>query len=315
VITPSFNQGAFIQATIDSVLGQDFYGVELIVMDGGSTDHTVPVLEAVKDPRFRFLSEPDRGQSHAINKGVALAHGEFITYLNSDDTLASEAVGEAVAYFDAHPNIALLYADGHYLAPDGRPIHSYKSDDHDIRRLVRLAQAWAQPGTFWRRSVSETIGGFDERLSYRMDTDFWIRAALAGFQPKHLSCNWGGYRLHNESKTVSMAAHFLNDSTQILDKVFSHPDLPIELQQLEQTARSWIAWGETKHLWLVHDYAAARPRLRRHLHDPGKSRRALALLMLLDSSLDTRFSVKLAHFFTRWTGKPIFYDQIANLLK
>ncbi len=104
IITPSFNQAAFLPATLDSVLSQDYDHLELIVMDGGSTDGSVAILEAQTDPRLTWISESDRGQSHALNKGLARAQGEILTYLNSDDLIMPHTLAFIVDYFEAHPD-------------------------------------------------------------------------------------------------------------------------------------------------------------------------------------------------------------------
>src|SRR5262249_45676438 len=102
IITPSYNQGGYIRETIDSVLGQDYQNIEYWVIDGGSTDETIEILERYHDPRFKWVSELDSGQANAINKGLQRAEGEILTYLNSDDLLLPNAIGTAVSFFTQH---------------------------------------------------------------------------------------------------------------------------------------------------------------------------------------------------------------------
>src|SRR5262249_45936520 len=118
VVTPSFNQARFITETIESVLSQDYPGLEYIVMDGGSTDGTQEILRRYGD-RVRWVSEPDRGQADAVNKGVALAHGEIIGWLNSDDTYAPKALEKVARVFAGSDDLAVVYGDADHVREDG----------------------------------------------------------------------------------------------------------------------------------------------------------------------------------------------------
>ena len=119
IVTPSYNQGRFIRATIESVLSQDYPHVEYIIMDGGSTDETAAVVEPYRD-RLTWISEKDRGQSHAINKGFRMAKGEIVAWLNSDDTIAPGAITHAVEAFERQPGAGAVYGEGYLMDEDGR---------------------------------------------------------------------------------------------------------------------------------------------------------------------------------------------------
>src|SRR5438128_8552250 len=119
IVTPSYNQGRFIEDTIRSVLAQDYPNLEYIVVDGGSTDHTLDVLRRYEG-RLRWVSEPDRGQSEAINKGFRMARGEIVSWLNSDDTYVPGAIGKAVAHLGARPEVVMVYGEGYLLDEGGR---------------------------------------------------------------------------------------------------------------------------------------------------------------------------------------------------
>src|SRR6266550_874687 len=114
IVTPSFNQGRFIRQTIESVLTQDYPNIEYIIMDGGSTDETASVAAEYAD-RLRFVSEPDRGQSHAINKGFRMARGEVVSWLNSDDVILPGAVAHAVTAFELNPTLGAVYGEGYLI--------------------------------------------------------------------------------------------------------------------------------------------------------------------------------------------------------
>ncbi|MFO0964057.1 MAG: glycosyltransferase family 2 protein [Gemmataceae bacterium] len=124
IVTPSFNQGRFIRRTIDSVLSQDYPRIEYVVIDGGSTDETIDVLRSYGS-RLEWVSEKDRGQSHAINKGLSRTKGAIVAYLNSDDTLAPGAVATAARHFQEHPDWDLIYGEGEYIDEEDKALGLY----------------------------------------------------------------------------------------------------------------------------------------------------------------------------------------------
>lgn len=176
VITPSFNQGNFIRETIESVLQQDYPNVEHIVIDGGSTDGTLAILQQYSQlgERFRFVSEPDRGQSHAINKGLAMARGEIIGWLNSDDTYLPGAIRKAVHTLQQHPDWAMVHGKGYIINDRGHVIRPYQVEPVDYKRLYSGCPV-CQPTAFIRKQVFQQVGGVEEELQFCMDYDLWIR--------------------------------------------------------------------------------------------------------------------------------------------
>ncbi len=173
IITPSLNQGEYIEETISSVLSQDYPRLEHIVVDGGSTDATLDILKKTGD-RIKWLSEPDRGQSHALNKGVGLARGDIIGWLNSDDLYVEGAVTEAVDFLRANPECAMVYGQAEIVDEAGRRIRSYETEPFDIDRLAGHCLI-CQPSAFVRADVLRDVGGVDEALHFCMDMDLWIR--------------------------------------------------------------------------------------------------------------------------------------------
>ncbi len=203
LVTPSLNQGKFIGATIESVLSQDYPALDYFVQDGGSTDGTLDVL-APYAGRVSSVSEPDRGQADAINKGLRRARGEVFGYLNSDDVLrpgALRAVGEA---FASHPEVLFLWGRAAYIDAEGRTVSPCLVDPDALRRLGDSCFI-AQPAAFFRRKVWETVGEFDETLHHTMDYDYWLRIATR-FGPScglFLDRELAGARLHEDAKTVA----------------------------------------------------------------------------------------------------------------
>ncbi len=210
VVTPSYNQGRFIEQTIESILGQGYPGLEYIVMDGGSTDETVDILKRYGD-RLTWRSEPDRGQSDALNKGLRLATGEVVAFLNSDDYYEPGALHAVGEFFAQHP-------ESHWLTGKCRTVDE---NGREIRRAVTLYKnAWlrlggygalqvlnyvSQPATFWRRSMLERVGEFDESLNYAMDYDYWLRAGRE-FELEVLDRYLASFRVHSTSKAGASAS-------------------------------------------------------------------------------------------------------------
>jgi glycosyltransferase involved in cell wall biosynthesis len=200
VVTPSYNQGRFIRATIESVLNQDYPRIEYLIIDGGSTDETVSILREYSD-HLRSVSEPDHGQAHAINKGWRQARGSILAYLNSDDIYLPGAVAQAVAALDAHPEAAAVYGEGYHVDEGGRILERYPTEPFSPDRLQETCFI-CQPTVFLRRDAVERARYLDESLRYCMDYDLWIRLTRAGkilsYTPHYLAST----RLHADAKTL-----------------------------------------------------------------------------------------------------------------
>ncbi|PYQ28423.1 MAG: glycosyltransferase [Acidobacteria bacterium] len=211
VVTPSYQQGRFLERTLESVAMQDG-ALEHIVMDGGSTDGTLAILERWRD-RITFKSERDRGQTAAINAGMSIARGEILAYLNSDDVYYPGAIAAAVAAFERDPSVDVVYGDADHIDVEDRVIGAYPIEEWSIERL-KLVCFLCQPAVFLRRRVIERFGAFDENLHYCMDYEYWLRLALRGARFAHLPARLAGSRLHGDAKTFrsAKAAHVeIND--------------------------------------------------------------------------------------------------------
>jgi len=176
IVTPSLNQGSFIREAVESVLAQDYTNLEYLVIDGGSTDGTVEILRDYGDC-LSWVSEPDRGQSHAINKGWRRARGEILAWLNSDDKLLPGAVSIAVEALQADREAAVAYGDLDEVDRDGQLIRTVSYGDFDRWTLLHVYNPIPQPAAFIRRTALEEVGYVDEQLNYVMDWDLWMRIA------------------------------------------------------------------------------------------------------------------------------------------
>ncbi|WP_288426753.1 glycosyltransferase family 2 protein [uncultured Spirosoma sp.] len=204
VITPSYNQGDFIRQTIESVLSQGYPHLDYIVMDGASTDNTLSVLKAYES-QLTLISEPDRGQTDAINKGLRRATGEIVCWLNSDDYFLPGALLRVGTYFATHPDSDWLTADCLIVdavgTPIQQPIRYYKLLLRSLpnQAYLGLTNAVCQPATFWRRAVHERVGYLNENLHFTMDYDFWLRLAQQS-PPAVLREPTSAFRIHGQSK-------------------------------------------------------------------------------------------------------------------
>ena len=203
VITPSFNQARYLEATIRSVIGQDYPRIEYIIVDGGSTDGSVDVIKKYQDKLSWWVSEKDKGQTDAINKGFNRAKGEILAWINSDDTYNPGAMGEAVKYLVNHPEVALVYADCNFIDEEDRIIGKFNSAQTDIRRLRRGYVHIPQQTMFFRAKYWKELGPLDPSFYFAMDYDLWTRiAAHAPF--KYLAGKtWANFRLHTSGKTIA----------------------------------------------------------------------------------------------------------------
>jgi glycosyltransferase involved in cell wall biosynthesis len=178
VVTPSYNQGRFIAATIDSVLSQDYPNVEYLIVDGASTDDTAAVVERYAD-RLTFVSEPDRGQSDAINKGFRRARGRYVAWLNSDDVFLPGAISAAVAALRAHPDAGAVYGEGFQIDEAGNVLSRFAvTQRFDLWKLLNLSDYILQQTVFFRRSVFDDVGWLDESLHYGLDWELLMRIGL-----------------------------------------------------------------------------------------------------------------------------------------
>jgi glycosyltransferase involved in cell wall biosynthesis len=205
IITPSYNQGFLIDKTIESVIKQDWEEVEYIVIDGGSNDETFQTVQKYENQIAHFISEPDKGQSDAINKGLHISKGDVVAYLNSDDVLLPGALKIVAQFFSDNSDIDIVYGDCILINTEGKMIRPKKEIEFDFIMgcMIGFGKIIIQPSAFMRRKVLDKVGYFNESLNYCMDAEYWYRCAKLGMRFKHIPIFLSGFRLHPGSKTMS----------------------------------------------------------------------------------------------------------------
>jgi glycosyltransferase involved in cell wall biosynthesis len=236
IVTPSYNQAAYIEQTILSVLDQNYENLEYIIIDGGSADDSQSIIRRYEDRLSYWVSEPDRGQPHALNKGFSRATGDIVAYLNSDDLYLPGAFAAVVEYFDKHPESNWICGDTLMF---GDPAKADEVIKANVPRSAAQALSWAykapQPGMFWRRDL--LAEGFQENWRYCFDHELYVRLLMKGFICEHLPVTLAAYRLHPTSKTVAEGDRFDREFDEIAE---------IYEPQLRGSGRRWCT--ATRHL-------------------------------------------------------------------
>ena len=246
VVTPTYNQGLFIEKTIDSVLSQGFQNLEFIIIDGGSKDNTVEIIKKYKRHLSYWVSEPDRGQSHAINKGMARATGEILTWLNSDDWHLPGTLTRFAEVFESHPETDVIVGAGRIVDEIGREIYYCKpSTAIDLETMFGWMEGgnFMQPSAAFRRKAWEKVGGLDESIHIALDVDLWLRMASAGLVFEPITDLLSEALSHPQAKTTAYRELMRMDCSIV---IIRHGGIERVRPLLEKTARQY-AWLKTNY--------------------------------------------------------------------
>jgi glycosyltransferase involved in cell wall biosynthesis len=203
VVVPSFNQGQFIERTIQSLIDQNYPNLEIIVMDGGSTDETLPIIDRYREHIVHVESGPDGGQAAAIARGFSLAKGDFISWLNSDDTYNPGALLAIGRYLASHPNVKFLYGNTRVIDADDRQLSFKRSVKFWLPVMKYAYLTVPQMSAFWSRELYVRAGGMDQSLRFCMDYDLFVRMSQI-CAPRRINETIGNFRIHGASKTTNL---------------------------------------------------------------------------------------------------------------
>lgn len=218
IVTPSFNQGQYLEDALKSVLSQNYPNLEYLVMDGASRDGSVDIIKKYEKQLAYWISAPDNGQSHAIHRGFERATGEILGWLNSDDVLMPDTLKKIARFWQEHPGCHFVCGDGQYMSADGNIEHFYvKAAAYAYDDLLEFYndKYLPQPSVFFSRQAYENVGGLDARWRYGLDLDLWLRLRKdypLYYLPQLLS----KMRVHEESKTCKESVLFMRELRAII---------------------------------------------------------------------------------------------------
>ena len=222
IVTPSYNQVRFLEATLRSVLEQDYPNIEYLVVDGASTDGSVDIIRRYADRLTWWVSEKDSGQSEAVNKGLHRARGEIVGWLNSDDIYLPGAISAAVAAFQSHPQVAVVYGDALAIDADGRAFNLMHARQYSLVDLVAF-NIICQPAAFMRGSVLEQVHYLNPAYHLLMDSLLWMdMARVAPFV--YVPQVWAGARYHDQAKNRTQGAAYGQEARVLIDDLKSRPE-------------------------------------------------------------------------------------------
>lgn len=215
VITPSLNQSKYIERTILSIINQNYPNLELIVVDGGSTDGSEKIFNKYEKYMHRCIREPDKGQSQAINKGLRIASGDLIAFQNSDDVYLEGAFHKIAGAFCSHKNCGVFTGNILIIDRDDRVINCMKLIKPRLSAQVFNGSQLHNQATFWTRETMRSIGYMNEQLHFCMDYEYFLRFLRNKIRFYHLNENIGAFRIHPESKTINKHEIHLNELNKI----------------------------------------------------------------------------------------------------
>jgi glycosyltransferase involved in cell wall biosynthesis len=216
IVTPSFNQSQYLEVAIRSVLNQDYPRIEYIVMDGGSTDGSVDILKKYDTQIDYWKSESDQGQADAINKGLSMAKGEIVAWINSDDAYLPRAISEAIGALEENPQVGMVYGDGIMVGSNLEVLDMHSYPQLDLVDLLAF-EVLLQPAVFMRKHVLDEVGYLDPTYNLILDHELWVRIA-SRYPIKHVSSFWALERTHPQAKTIALSEQFVLEAERMIQR-------------------------------------------------------------------------------------------------
>jgi len=238
IVTPSYNQGRFLEAAIRSVLEQDYPNIEYFVVDGASTDNSVEIIKKYAGQITWWVSEKDSGQAEAINKGLWRAKGEIVGWLNSDDVYLPGAVSAAVAAFRSSPAAAVVYGDALAIDADGKSFNVMRARQYSLADLMAF-NIICQPAAFMRRSVLERVNYLDPAYHLLMDNLLWMN--MARIAPiVYVPQTWAAARYHDQAKNRTRGAAYGREANALIEDLKSRPEFTEIIAADEKRIRAGV---------------------------------------------------------------------------
>ncbi|MDO9085179.1 MAG: glycosyltransferase family 2 protein [Anaerolineaceae bacterium] len=239
IITPSYNQENFLEETIKSVLNQDYGNFEYIIIDGNSDDNSVNIIKRYADKITYWVSEPDLGQSHAINKGFAIAKGEIVCWLNSDDQFFPQSISWAVNSMQNHPDVGMVYSNCLMIDNIGEVLAVSRSKQYTLVDLLSF-NIIPQPTVFLRKDLIMKLDGLNQSLNLLFDHELWIR--IASISPIYYENQlWAISRIHTQSKNSREWSGFGREANSIITNMFDDPKLSKTINSHSSQIQAGIA--------------------------------------------------------------------------
>jgi glycosyltransferase involved in cell wall biosynthesis len=227
IVTPSYNQGEFIEETILSVLNQNYPFLEYIIMDGGSTDNSVDIIKKYEDKLSFWVSNPDGGQADAIDRGFKMATGDIFAYINSDDIYLPNAFWIIAEIFMSNPSSQWVVGEGYCIDQNGQFINRKKYEPVTFMNMLFLEDCVMQPTAFWRRDLYFAVGGIDPRYKFSFDYDLFLKFCKKS-RPISVHHDIALFRIHSQSKTTTIHDVSVKEDHEIRKKNILEGKNPIK---------------------------------------------------------------------------------------
>lgn len=248
IITPSYNQGQYLEETIRSVLAQDYPNLEFIIVDGASKDNSVEIIHKYESHLAWWVSEKDQGHADALNKGFAHATGDIFAWINSDDTYEPGAVAEAAAFLTAHPEVGMVYGDANLIDHSGQVIGKFAAKQTSYRQMLRGSVHIPQATTFYRADLWRQLGPLDLSLFFAFDFNMWVKFAKVS-EVRYVPRLWANFRLHEAGKSVLNDDRCYPDMLRVRERELGRgPSWLYARSVARRLFYAWLPWR--LRLWL-----------------------------------------------------------------